>query len=733
MGSGPSDMKPAAQLASDLVLVGGGHAHALALRMLAMAPVAGLRITLVSPATHTPYSGMLPGLLAGHYSFAETHIDLAALCAWAGVRFIRTSITGLDPQQKTIAFSDRPPLTYDALSIDIGSQPDTASVPGAAEFSTPVKPVAALWSRWQNTLSGLESGARLAIVGGGAGSVELALAIAHVLSERNLAIDLYCGAPQILQGYNPRARRRVERALIDHGVHLHVDHRVARVKANALYLQGGAKAHYDELLWCTGASASPWLSDSGLPVDDRGFLAITDTLQSTGSAAVFAVGDCATQINHPRPKAGVYAVRQGPVLANNLRAYVLGQPLKSHAPQKRFLSLLSLGDKLAVADRGPFSASGAWVWRWKDRIDREFMRRFSHPPVMPDTTPSSSVPAANPIQAPCGGCGAKLAPAELSAVLAGLRQLYPKATQADNGPTLGSDDAAVVMTPEPMLLQSVDSLRALVSDPYLMGQIAANHALSDLYACGSTPVSAQALVTLPFSTAHVGAGDLEQMLAGSLSIFEKAGCVLLGGHSMQGPECQLGFVVNGLSGERSLPKHGLRPGDSLILTKPLGTGLLFAAQMQGRADGGDIEAAIESMLVSNAVGAQLAVEHGATAVTDVTGFGLAGHLIEMLGEEAGASLNLAAVNLLPGANEAITTGIHSSGFAGNYALVADRCEADVAVTDAAAILFDPQTSGGLLIGVSADRSRALVQALNDQGIEGAVIGVVTESPALVWA
>ena len=167
MGSGPSDMKPAAQLASDLVLVGGGHAHALALRMLAMAPVAGLRITLVSPATHTPYSGMLPGLLAGHYSFAETHIDLAALCAWAGVRFIRTSITGLDPQQKTIAFSDRPPLTYDALSIDIGSQPDTASVPGAAEFSTPVKPVAALWSRWQNTLSGLESGARLAIVGGG--------------------------------------------------------------------------------------------------------------------------------------------------------------------------------------------------------------------------------------------------------------------------------------------------------------------------------------------------------------------------------------------------------------------------------------------------------------------------------------------------------------------------------------------------------------------------------------
>ncbi len=204
-------------LQQDLVFVGGGHAHALVVRMLAMKPIAGLRATLISPASHTPYSGMLPGLVAGHYSFEETHIDLARLCQWAGVRFIEAEVTGLDPQRKTLSLAGRPAVAYDLVSVDIGSQPELDSVPGAREYAVPVKPVAGLWQRWQEMerrLSRHSATATLAIVGGGAGSVELALAMAHALAGRSVSIDLFCGATEILQGYNKGARAAAVAALV---------------------------------------------------------------------------------------------------------------------------------------------------------------------------------------------------------------------------------------------------------------------------------------------------------------------------------------------------------------------------------------------------------------------------------------------------------------------------------------------------------------------------------------
>jgi selenide,water dikinase len=331
--------------------------------MLAMRPVAGLRITLVSPASHTPYSGMLPGLVAGHYSFEQTHIDLARLCQWAGVRFIAGRVIALDPAARRLSLADRPAIEYDLVSIDIGSQPELDSVPGARDFSVPVKPVADLWQRWQDLqarLGALPSGKRqrIAVVGGGAGSVELALAMAHRLAQRPVDLELWCGAPEILQGYNRRARRATMAALARHGVTVALAARVKRVEAGCLLLADGREAPYDELFWCTGAAAAPWVAASGLPVDERGFLAVTDSLQSVANGRVFGAGDIATQLNHPRPKAGVYAVRQGPVLAHNLRAALLDRPLRQHRPQHRFLSLVSLGDRLATADRGPFSATG---------------------------------------------------------------------------------------------------------------------------------------------------------------------------------------------------------------------------------------------------------------------------------------------------------------------------------------------------------------------------------------
>ena len=294
-------MLAATALDRDLVFVGGGHSHALALRMLAMRPLAGLRITLVSPASHTPYSGMLPGLVAGHYSFEQTHIDLARLCQWAGARFVAGEVTAIDPQARRLSLAERPDIEYDLVSIDIGSQPELDSVPGARAHAVPVKPVAGLWQRWHDLLrrlAALPTGTvhRIALVGGGAGSVELALAMAHRLAPAPVTIELWCGAPQILQGYNVRARGAVMAALARHGVAVTVDARVARVEAGRLLLDDGREAAFDELFWCTGAAAAPWIAASGLPVDERGFLAVTDSLQSTADERVFGAGSLISKL-----------------------------------------------------------------------------------------------------------------------------------------------------------------------------------------------------------------------------------------------------------------------------------------------------------------------------------------------------------------------------------------------------------------------------------------------------
>ncbi|MEM1403809.1 MAG: selenide, water dikinase SelD [Pseudomonadota bacterium] len=707
-------MQSSNPLRQDLVFVGGGHSHALALRMLAMNPVPGLRITLISPAPFTPYSGMLPGLIAGHYTFEETHIDLVRLCAWADVRFLKDVVLAMNPAEQTLELAARGRLHYDMVSLDIGSQPELDSVPGARQHSVPVKPVAALWDRWQQLEANPAKG-RVAIVGGGAGSVEVALAMAHHLEAGAAELSLYCAADSVLPGYGSGVRRAAERALAARKVSVHTSHRVERVEEGVLAFNSRAQADFDTLIWSTGAAPSPWVASSGLPVDERGFMAVLDTLQSTAFPNVFGAGDIATQLAHPRPKAGVYAVRQGPVLAHNLRALALGEPLKNHRPQKNFLSLLSLGDKKAVAERNGFSAGGAWTWRWKDRIDRAFMDQFSQltPRAMASTTESAE-------QAPCGGCGAKIGGDVLSRVLRDLEREFPFA--------LGNrdeDDAVVVPGADP-LLQSVDALRALTDDPWRMGRIAAQHALSDLYACGAVPSSCQALITLPFAAASLLERDLRLLMRGALSVLEPARCWLLGGHSMQGPELQVGFVVGGTTASGTpLRKQGANSGDALVLTQAIGAGALFAAHMQLRADGRDVERALTLMETGNGPASATAVESGVSAMTDVTGFGLAGHLFEMLGESLGAQLNLSAIPILAGSEEAMADGIFSTMHEANRAHAGEYvgpCEDGLHIRRE--LLFDPQTSGGLLMAVPGHIAEQAIEKLRGQGYDGARIGIV---------
>jgi selenide,water dikinase len=744
----------------DIVLIGGGHSHVGVLRRFAMQPVAGVRLNLIASDSHTPYSGMLPGYIAGHYDYDQVHIDLDRLCVFAGARMFRAEAIGIDRAGRRVQCRDRPAIPYDLLSINIGSTPQMAQVAGAAEFAVPVKPIRQFNDRWLDLLERVRrhpGRTTIAVVGGGAGGVELTLAMQYRLrNERKalnrdpdeLAFQLFTAGADILPTHNPGVRRRFERALAERGVTLHRNAEVREVSAGGLVSADGQHWQADEVVWVTQAGGAPWLQATGLALDAGGFIEVNDNLQSVTDARIFAAGDIASIVGRPLEKAGVFAVRMGRPLADNLRRSALGQPLQPYRPQRSWLALISTGDKHAIASRGALGFEGDWVWRWKDWIDRRFMSRFSDfPPMDPNAAPrpasgpqlpltqEESLQAISAIAMRCGGCGAKVGATVLSRALGAL---VPVPRDDVLIGLHSPDDAAVVRVPAGQaMVHTVDFFRAFIDDPYVFGKVAANHALGDIFAMGGQAQSATAIATVPPGLEAKVEDLLLQMMTGAVEVLNEADCALVGGHTGEGRELALGFAINGLIDESLdgvMRKGGMKPGDVLLLTKPIGTGTLFAARNSLRAKGRWIDAALKSMMVSNRRGALILTEHGATAATDLTGFGLLGHLVEMTRPSGvDAELKLSALPLLDGAQECVEAGIVSSLQPANVRLRrALRDQAAYVQHPRYPLLFDPQTAGGLLATVPADRAQACVAALRDAGYpHTAIIGrILAQGDAL---
>ena len=730
----------------DVVLVGAGHAHVQVLRRFGMKPLAGVRFTLITREVHTPYSGMLPGLVAGTYGFDDVHIDTGPLARFAGARLYQSAATGIDVAAKRVICDNRPPVPYDILSINTGSTPNTAQVPGAAEHAIPVKPIDGFLHQFEALRARVAGGGerRIALVGAGAGGVELLLALEHRLrrdaeasgrNPRDLSFALISGADIILPGFPDAFRRCFEAICAERGIQIVTGALADRVEPGRLHLSGRAPIAADEVLWTAEARPPAWLQSSGLPVDDAGFVKVDEMLRVEGSAEIFAAGDIAAFGPRPLPKSGIYAVRAGPVLAENIRRVLTGRRLAPYRPQRNAMYLISTGGGDAVGTRNGVTFAGSWVWRWKDWIDRRFMQRFNALPEMalelPETAyalaDTEAVKAISAIAMRCGGCGAKVGATALSRALSGLEP----ARREDVLVGLDApDDAAIVDTGGPRLaVHTVDYFRAIVDDPYLFGKIAANHALGDIFAMGAEPQSALAIATLPYGLEAKVEADLGAMMLGANETLRKAGCALVGGHTSEGAELALGFSVNGLVERgRVLRKSGMMPGDALILTKPIGTGTLLAADMRGKAKARWVMAAIAHMTQSNAAAATIVRAHAATAATDVTGFGLLGHLVEMLkASGVDATLELARVPLLEGVREMLSLGIFSSMQPQNIRLrrtIRNLDEASRAALYPA--LFDPQTAGGLVASVPADQADACLAALHAAGYaEAAMIGTVT--------
>ncbi len=732
----------------DLVLLGGGHTHVAVLRRFGMRPMPGVRLTVVARDVHTPYSGMLPGLVAGHYGFDDVHIDLGPLCQFARARLVHAAAIGLDLEAREIRCVDRPPIRFDLLSINIGATPSLTEVPGAAEAVVPVKPISNFVDRWDQLrarIAARPGAVRVGVVGAGAGGVELALAVNHALGDQFEAlgrartsadVHLFEAGDTILPTHNRGMRDRLRRHLDRHGLRLHLGQAVTAVEPGQVTLADGSRVELDEILWVTRAGAAPWLRRSGLAVDDAGSVEVDASLQSVSHPGIFAAGDVAVVVDHPREKAGVFAVRQGPPLTANLRRALLGQPLEPFHPQRRFLTLVSTGDRYAVGSRGLLAFEGRWAWRWKDWIDRRFMSRYRDLPEMP-TGPRPEIDAglASPellaeistAAMRCGGCGSKVGATPLERV---LERLQPIRRDDVIVGLDAPDDAAIVRVPPGKVqVRTVDAFRAIVDDPYVFGQITANHCLGDIFAMGAEAQSALAVATVPFGIDHKVEDTLVDLLAGAVAVLNEAGASLVGGHTSEGAELSLGLSLTGLVDEgRALRKAGLRPGHRLILTKPIGTGTLFAAHMRLKAKGRWIDGAIRSMLQSSRDAADLLVDHGAVACTDVTGFGLLGHLVEMTrASGVDVELRLDAVPALDGALETSGAGWLSSLHPHNVPL--RRAVEDVDTVGSHPgyrLLFDPQTAGGLLAGVPEEQTAGCLEALRAAGYHAAAeIGIVS--------
>ncbi|MDX5383086.1 MAG: selenide, water dikinase SelD [Rhodobacterales bacterium] len=717
-------------LTRDLVLIGGGHTHALVLRKWAMAPLAGARVSVINPAPTAPYSGMLPGHIAGHYAREDLDIDLVRLARAAGARVILERAVGLDAIKRQVTLASGRVLEYDIASLDIGITAEMPAIPGFADHALGAKPLDSYAARWRAFLEDLHLGKvqpRVAVIGAGVAGVELAMAMSHALRQAGATPQVHLiEAAEGLTGTGRATGARLLRALRDNGVTLHVGASVARIVAGAVQLVDGRQIAADLIVGAAGAFAHRWLRDTGLPLTDDGFVIVAPDLRVRGVETLFATGDCAHIAHAPRPKAGVFAVRAAPVLYDNLRAALTGQATRPFHPQRDYLKLISLGDKSAVAEKFGLAFSGPWLWRWKDRIDQAFMDKFRTLPAMP----AAARPALQALGAPeapgndqplCGGCGSKLGADALHKVLSQL----PAPQRADIL-SLPGDDAAVLATGGVRQVMTTDHLRAFTDDPALMARITAVHALGDIWSMGGTPQAATATVILPPMAPALQARTMAEVMKAASAVFRAAGADIVGGHSTTGAELTLGFTVTGICEGEAITHAGARPGDMLILTRPIGSGTILAAEMQMRANGRHVAALLSQMAELQADAAQ--VLRGAHAMTDVTGFGLAGHLMALCRASGlAAEISLGDIPVYDGAEALAEEGIRSTAWPANLA------SAPVTAAKGArgVLLHDPQTAGGLLAAVASDQAQALLEQVKALGHEAAIIGrMIAGAPAI---
>ena len=708
-------------LTRDLVLLGGGHTHAIILRKWGMNPLAGVRLTVINPGPTAPYSGMLPGFVAGHYRRDELDIDLVKLCRFAGARLILGAAIGVDAKRRLVQVPDRPDVAYDALSIDVGITSAMPDLKGFSRHGVPAKPLSEFATRW-DTFRNTAINPEIAVIGGGVAGAELAMAMSFAMVQKAKVKLIDRG--EILKDLDGSARVKMLQALAQNDIELIENADVIEVDNTGVQLGDGRKVSAQFVTGAAGARPHAWQGEIGLEMKD-GFIAVNPQLQSS-DPAIFAVGDCAHMTANPRPKAGVFAVRQAPVLFENLRAILSGGKLRDYRPQRDYLKLISQGGKSALAEKLGAAFQGPLLWKWKDHIDRKFMDQFEDLTQM--SAPKLPRVAALGLQEAlgdkpmCGGCGAKVGRGALRGVLADL----PK-VKRDDVQSIAGDDAAILTTGGATQIMTTDHLRSFFADPVVMTRIAAVHALGDAWAMGAAPQAVTANLILPRMSSELQSRTLSEIMQAAHDVMCQAGAAIVGGHSSLGDELTIGFTITGLCDHPPITIAGAKAGDVLILTKPIGSGVIMAAEMAGQARGNIVAKALNAMTEGQAKASEIL--RNAHAMTDVTGFGLAGHLSGICeASDVAAVIELDAVPFMDGAVELAASGTRSSLFKDNRSGAGPVFGADGPKGD---LLFDPQTAGGLLAVVDAAEAEGILKALQAAGYPAVRIGRIEAGAPVV--
>ena len=716
-------------LSKDLVLVGGGHAHVLLLRKWAMAPLPGARVTLINPSPTSPYTGMLPGYVAGHYELDELTMDLVRLAQFAGIRFVMDEVNDVDLNNQRVLRKNGPAIHFDILSLNIGIALALDTVGGFAEFAIPAKPMAQFAQRWNDFIGIVKANEftpKIVVLGGGVGGVELALAMKYRLQDLvsvKPSVAIVEQKNDILGEVEASARKKLWKHLDNSDIEVFCNSSATRIHADKVDLSTGISLPANFVVGTAGANPFNWIKDIGLPCD-KGFITVDNYLKSPVNPSIFAVGDCAAFKENPLPKAGVYAVRQAPILYHNLKASLAGKKLVPFRPQKDFLKLISTGEKNAVGLKLGICFEGSSIWSFKDFIDKKFMNKFVLEITAPtiDTLPEAAL-GSNEILAEskvlCGGCGAKVSNASLQSVLEDSISPYEEF----------NPDASEIRLGANSLVVSTDHLRSFIGDHALFARITALHAMSDVWAKGATPLYALASITLPRMSETLQRETLREIMASSSMTFEENGGRIIGGHTSQGAELTIGFTVMGNSPGPYTSHLGAKPGQLLILTKPLGTGVILAGLMQGKVSGETLYHALGIMAQGSNLAARTLTPLVST-MTDVTGFGLAGHLYNLLvSSKVGASLNLASIPTIKGAVELSAEGIRSTLWKSNSTIPCELINESEASNFN--LLFDPQTSGGLLATIAETNLQSLQSKASETGFDIFPIGKITTGSPLI--
>tara|TARA_Y100001968_G_scaffold77975_1_gene69290 strand:+ start:1024 stop:3198 length:2175 start_codon:yes stop_codon:yes gene_type:complete len=608
-------------LSDHLVLAGGGHTHALVILRWAMSSKlkpAGM-ITLVNHSSTTIYSGMFPGVVAGKYKMDEIIIDLRNLATKAGVSFVKAEIKGIDLKKRKLLLAGRPEIEYSSLSLNIGTKTNlnsNFSMRSAKNFAVPIKPFydSLKFIVAQDIYKDDPSAKPFVIIGAGFAGIEIAFSLRNRWPKRSIQLQIKPSS---------KLTKNIIKAIKD----LHIE-----------IIQENPSILYPALI-CTGNKSYEWIKDSGLPIDNHGRVLTKKTLQVLDYPELFAVGDCGVIKDAPRPSSGVWAVRSATPLAKNLENMSKGLKLNEWKPQKYAIQLLDINSiqsdsKAFISWSGFIIGPFNFLSRLKELIDRDFISKF----FLINDKDSKMLPQKEMVK--CRGCASKLAYLPLNLA---LKKLDLKESSKDDSINIGE------LISGKTLIQSVDGFPSLVSDPWLNGRFLAFHSCSDIWACGGSVISAQSIINLPPLPNKLQQELLFQVLKGIDSALTIQGAKIIGGHTLESRKIseyspslaiESSLIVNGTIYNKSCfwSKGGLKKGDQILISRPLGTGVIFSAFMNGKVRPYILDAVLEEMNKSqhqivnyiNQLENANPYSDIVNACTDITGFGLLGHLSEML-------------------------------------------------------------------------------------------------------